>query len=157
MRTRYLLKRKGSDNWYVRLQPPGQRLVERSLGTPDKAAAELAECIWLSRDFRLGLTEMRHRGVTVGPLPCQGAQHRVRSRLSGSQLQQTLQMCDRLGTPLSVFNFRGRFAYLHAGDSFDLLRHGRIRPWRLRTSRATEKKADVVEHPGGIRPRRLTL
>jgi integrase len=32
----------GSDNWYVRLQPPGQKLVERSLGTPDKAAAELA-------------------------------------------------------------------------------------------------------------------
>ncbi len=40
--SRYLFKRKSSDNWYVRLQPPGQKLVERSLGTPDKAAAEIA-------------------------------------------------------------------------------------------------------------------
>ncbi len=39
---RYLFKRKGSDNWYVRLQPPGQKLVERSLGTSDLKAAELA-------------------------------------------------------------------------------------------------------------------
>jgi len=39
---RYLFRRKDSDNWYVRLQPPGQRVVERSLGTPDIKAAELA-------------------------------------------------------------------------------------------------------------------
>ena len=32
---RYLFKRKGSDNWYVRLQPPGQKIVEKSLGTSD--------------------------------------------------------------------------------------------------------------------------
>ena len=42
MSTRYLFKRKGSDNYYVRLQPPGQKLVERSLGTPDLKAAEIA-------------------------------------------------------------------------------------------------------------------
>ncbi len=39
---RYLFKRKDSDNWYVRLQPPGQNAIERSLGTSDVKAAELA-------------------------------------------------------------------------------------------------------------------
>lgn len=41
MRPRYLFKRKDSDNWYVRLQPPGQKVIERSLGTSDVKAAEL--------------------------------------------------------------------------------------------------------------------
>ncbi len=41
-RPRYLFKRHGSDNWYVRLQPPGQKIVERSLGTPDLKLAEIA-------------------------------------------------------------------------------------------------------------------
>jgi len=39
---RYLFKRKGSDNWYVRLQPPGQKIVEKSLGTSDVKLAEIA-------------------------------------------------------------------------------------------------------------------
>ena len=39
---RYLFKRKDSDNWYVRLQPPGEKVIERSLGTSDVKAAELA-------------------------------------------------------------------------------------------------------------------
>jgi len=39
---RYLFRRKDSDNWYVRLQPPGQKIVERSLGTSDVKAAEIA-------------------------------------------------------------------------------------------------------------------
>ena len=39
---RYLFRRKDSDNWYVRLQPPGQKVVERSLGTSDVKAAEIA-------------------------------------------------------------------------------------------------------------------
>jgi len=39
---RYIFKRKGSDNYYIRLQPPGQKLVERSLGTTDLRAAEIA-------------------------------------------------------------------------------------------------------------------
>ena len=38
---RYLFKRKGSDNWYVRLQPPGQKIVEKSLGTSDLKLAEI--------------------------------------------------------------------------------------------------------------------
>lgn len=39
---RYLFKRKGSDNWYVRLQPPGQKIIEKSLGTSDLKLAEIA-------------------------------------------------------------------------------------------------------------------
>lgn len=39
---RYLFQRKTGGNWYVRLQPPGQKLVERSLGTSDLKAAEIA-------------------------------------------------------------------------------------------------------------------
>ena len=39
---RYLFRRKDSDNWYVRLQPPGQKVIERSLGTPDAKAEEIA-------------------------------------------------------------------------------------------------------------------
>jgi integrase len=39
---RYLFKRKGSENWYVRLQRPGQKTVEKSLGTSDLKAAEIA-------------------------------------------------------------------------------------------------------------------
>jgi integrase len=41
-RPQYLFKRHGSDNWYVRLQPPGKKIVERSLGTPDLKLAEIA-------------------------------------------------------------------------------------------------------------------
>jgi integrase len=41
-RPQYLFKRHGSDNWYVRLQPPGRKIVERSLGTPDLKLAEIA-------------------------------------------------------------------------------------------------------------------
>jgi integrase len=39
---RYLFKRKGSDNWYVRLQPPGEKVIEKSLGTPDLKLADIA-------------------------------------------------------------------------------------------------------------------
>ena len=39
---RYLFKRGGSDNWYIRLQPPGQKIVEKSLGTSDVKLAEIA-------------------------------------------------------------------------------------------------------------------
>jgi integrase len=37
-----LFRRKDSPNLYVRLQPPGQKIIEHSLGTSDVAAAELA-------------------------------------------------------------------------------------------------------------------
>lgn len=39
---RYLFQRNEGGNWYVRLQPPGGKLTERSLGTPDLKAAEIA-------------------------------------------------------------------------------------------------------------------
>lgn len=39
---RYLFQRKEGGNWYVRLQPPGQKLIERSLGTTDHQAAKEA-------------------------------------------------------------------------------------------------------------------
>jgi integrase len=39
---RYLFQRKEGGNWYVRLQPPGGKLVERSLGTSDQQAAKEA-------------------------------------------------------------------------------------------------------------------
>jgi len=39
---RYLFKRRGSENWYVRLQPPGQKVIEKSLGTSDLKIAEVA-------------------------------------------------------------------------------------------------------------------
>ena len=39
---RYLFQRKEGGNWYVRLQPPGGKVVERSLATTDLKAAEIA-------------------------------------------------------------------------------------------------------------------
>jgi integrase len=41
-RPQYLFKRSGSDNYYLRLQPPGRKVIERSLGTPDLKLAEIA-------------------------------------------------------------------------------------------------------------------
>ncbi len=42
MRPRYLFKRKNSENWYLRLQPPGEKVIEKSLHTSDVKLAELA-------------------------------------------------------------------------------------------------------------------
>ncbi|MFZ0775020.1 MAG: hypothetical protein WAM74_00840, partial [Xanthobacteraceae bacterium] len=36
----YIFQRPGSSNWYVRLRSPGKTVV-KSLGTPDKAQAEI--------------------------------------------------------------------------------------------------------------------
>jgi len=38
---RYMFRRKDSNNLYIRLQPPGEKVIERSLGTPDVKEAEL--------------------------------------------------------------------------------------------------------------------
>jgi integrase len=46
---RYLFRRKDSQNIYVRLQPPGQRVIERSLGTTDVKAAEIAAADLIKR------------------------------------------------------------------------------------------------------------
>lgn len=42
MRPRYLFKRKNSENWYLRLQPPGEKVIDKSLHTSDVKLAELA-------------------------------------------------------------------------------------------------------------------
>ena len=60
---RYLFKRKGSDNYYVRLQPPGQKVVEKSLGTSDLKLAEIA-AMPLIREHK---TFMYQRRPTVTP------------------------------------------------------------------------------------------
>ena len=69
MRSRYLFKRKGSDNWYVRLQPPGQKLVERSLGTTDLKAAEIAaaDVIKQHKAFMYQRRQARVASVVHGP------------------------------------------------------------------------------------------
>ena len=69
MRSRYLFKRRGSDNWYVRLQPPGQKLVERSLGTTDLKAAEIAAADVIKRHkaFMYQRRQARVASVVHGP------------------------------------------------------------------------------------------
>ena len=69
MSTRYLFKRKGSDNYYIRLQPPGQKLVERSLGTPDLKAAEIAaaDLVKHHRAFLYQRRQSRVASVVRGP------------------------------------------------------------------------------------------
>ena len=69
MRSRYLFKRKGSDNYYVRLQPPGQKLIERSLGTSDLKAAELAasDLIKQHKAFMYQRRQARVARVVHGP------------------------------------------------------------------------------------------
>jgi integrase len=65
----YLFKRKGSDNYYVRLQPPGQKLIERSLGTSDLKAAELAaaDVINQHKAFMYQRRQARVARVVHGP------------------------------------------------------------------------------------------
>ena len=69
MSTRYLFKRKSSDRWYVRLQPPGHKLVERSLGTSDKAAAEIAaaDLIKQHKAFMYQRRQARVARIVHGP------------------------------------------------------------------------------------------
>lgn len=65
----YLFKRKGSNNYYVRLQPPGQKLVERSLGTPDLKAAEIAaaDLVKQHKAFMYQRRQARVASVVHGP------------------------------------------------------------------------------------------
>jgi integrase len=46
---RYLFRRKDSNNLYVRLQPPGQGVIEKSLGTSDVKLAEIAAADLIKR------------------------------------------------------------------------------------------------------------
>src|SRR5579872_6208141 len=66
---RYLYQRKRGGNYYVRLQPPGQELVERSLGTPDLKAAEIAaaDLIKQHKAFMYQRRQARVANVVHGP------------------------------------------------------------------------------------------
>ena len=66
---RYLFKRKGSDNYYVRLQPPGQKIIERSLGTADVKAAEIAAADLIKKHKQLMYVRRLTRLPRVEPLP----------------------------------------------------------------------------------------
>ena len=37
----YIFQRPGSSNWYIKLRSPGEKRKEISLGTPDRAQAEI--------------------------------------------------------------------------------------------------------------------
>jgi integrase len=58
----YLFQRPGSTNWYVKLQSPGER-IEKSLGTPDRAQAEILASPYIQKHKML-LLEARP-GVQV--------------------------------------------------------------------------------------------
>ena len=66
---RYLYQRKRGGNYYVRLQPPGQELVERSLGTSDLKAAEIAaaDLIKQHKAFMYQRRQARVARVVHGP------------------------------------------------------------------------------------------
>lgn len=66
---RYLYRCKEGGNWYVRLQPPGQKLVERSLGTSDQKAAEnaAADLIKQHKAFMYQRRQGRVASVVHGP------------------------------------------------------------------------------------------
>jgi integrase len=59
---RYLFQRKEGGNYYVRLQPPGGKVIERSLATTDLKAAELAASD-LIRDHKAYLYQRRQARV----------------------------------------------------------------------------------------------
>lgn len=66
---RYLFQRKKGGNWYVRLQPPGAKLVERSLGTTDLKAAEIAaaDLIKQHKAFMYQRRQSRVARIVHGP------------------------------------------------------------------------------------------
>jgi hypothetical protein len=66
---RYLFQRKQGGNWYVRLQPPGGKIVERSLGTCDLRAAEIAaaDTIKQHKAFMYQRRQSRVASVVHGP------------------------------------------------------------------------------------------
>ncbi|HEX3484982.1 MAG TPA: tyrosine-type recombinase/integrase [Micropepsaceae bacterium] len=61
---RYLFQRKEGGNFYIKLQPPGGKLIERSLGTPDLKAAEIAAADLIKQHKAL-LYQRRQARVTT--------------------------------------------------------------------------------------------
>lgn len=66
---RYLFQRKEGGNWYVRLQPPGGKVVERSLATTDLKAAEIAaaDLIKQHKSFIYARRQSRVARIEHGP------------------------------------------------------------------------------------------
>ncbi len=66
---RYLFQRKEGGNFYIKLQPPGGKLIERSLGTPDLKAAEIAaaDLIKQHKAFMYQRRQSRVASVVHGP------------------------------------------------------------------------------------------
>jgi hypothetical protein len=54
----YLFLREGSRNWQLKLQYPGGERVEKSLGTPDRAQAEILALPYI-QDHKIRLLEAR--------------------------------------------------------------------------------------------------
>jgi integrase len=54
----YLFLRNGSRNWHIKLQYPGGERVEKSLGTPDRAQAEILASPYI-QDHKVRLLEAR--------------------------------------------------------------------------------------------------
>ena len=59
----YLMKRKGSHNWRLRLQYPGERVFEKSLGTRDEKQAEIVAL----RDYGDKIAEHKARLLAARP------------------------------------------------------------------------------------------
>jgi integrase len=62
-KTSYLMKRKGSHNWRIRLQYPGEPVFEKSLGTRDEKQAE----IFALRDYGDKIAEHKARLLAARP------------------------------------------------------------------------------------------
>jgi hypothetical protein len=59
----YLFLRNGSRNWQIKLQYPGEERIEKSLGTSDRAQAEILALPYI-QDHKMRLLEARP-GVQV--------------------------------------------------------------------------------------------
>ena len=71
----YIFQRPGSSNWYVKLRSPGEKRKEVSLGTPDRAQAEILALPRWSRSTRRAL-------LADSPATCNGrGQHQAPAAL----------------------------------------------------------------------------
>ncbi len=98
---RYLFQRKEGGNYYVRLQPPGQKLIERSLGTTDQKAAEIAaaDLIKQHKAFMYQRRQARVARVVHGPWTHEHAPglHKVKGGGHVMATETTLTFTDAAG------------------------------------------------------------
>jgi integrase len=99
----YLMKRKGSDNWRIRIQTPGAPVFEKTLGTPDHKAAEIVAL----RDHSDKIAEHKATLLTLRPR-IEAAWRReyepgLRTGTNGQRIfatERELHYLDDNGTPL---------------------------------------------------------